>query len=254
MGIGKGVGKGMGIELRGLSKRFQEQLILDDVSLDIAAGERVALVGANGAGKTTLVRCLLGQYRCEGEVYLDGLAPRRHRTQVLSRLSFVPQLPPALRMPVGAFLRFAASLSGCDTEPFMDVAERLGLTLAPLLGRPFVKLSGGQKQKVLIAVALGRPAELLLMDEPAANLDPPARKVFFELLAERRDHATMLISSHRLEDVASLVQRVVEMDQGRVTLDDRLDAALLKEPQSISPSESLRAVGGAAEVRQEVSR
>jgi len=215
---------GLSIQIRDLCKRFKGQMVLDHVSLDLAATQRVALVGANGAGKTTLVRCLLGQYRCEGEVLLAGLAPRVHRVEVLSRVSFVPQLPPALRMPVGAFLRFAADLSGCATEPIEAVAERLGLELAPLLRRPFVKLSGGQKQKLLIAVALGRRTELLLMDEPAANLDPPARKVFFELLDERRGHATMLISSHRLEDVASLVQRVVEMDLGRVTLDDRLEA------------------------------
>jgi len=226
---------GLSIQIRDLCKSFKGQTVLDRVSLDIATTERVALVGANGAGKTTLVRCLLGQYRCEGEVLLAGLAPRVHRPEVLSRVSFVPQLPPALRMPVGAFLRFAADLSGCETDPIEAVAERLGLALAPLLHRPFVKLSGGQKQKLLIAVALGRRTELLIMDEPAANLDPKARKVFFELLEERRGHATMVISSHRLEDVASLVQRVVEMDLGRVALDDRLEAGCSRAAADSSP-------------------
>ncbi len=89
-------------------------------------------------------------------------------------------------------------------------------------GQPFVKLSGGQKQKILIAIALGRDAGLLIMDEPAANLDPEARKIFFELLAERQDDCTMLISSHRLNEVAALVNRVVELDMGRVVLDDRV--------------------------------
>ena len=88
--------------------------------------------------------------------------------------------------------------------------------------QPFVKLSGGQKQKMLIAIALGRDARVLVMDEPAANLDPEARKIFFELLAERQHDATMLISSHRLNEVASLVNRVVELDMGRVVLDDRV--------------------------------
>jgi hypothetical protein len=71
-----------------------------------------------------------------------------------------------------------------------------------------------QKQKLLIAIALGREAKVLVMDEPAANLDPEARKIFFELLAERQHDATMLISSHRLNEVATLVNRVVELDMG----------------------------------------
>jgi len=214
----------LSIRIRDLSKRFKSQTVLDRVSLEIAAAERVALIGANGAGKTTLVRCLLGQYRCVGEIRLGGLAPRLQRADVLARVSFVPQLPPPLRMPVGSFLRFAAELCGSETRPMEEVAERLGLQVGAIRGRPFVKLSGGQKQKLLIAVALGRRTDLLLLDEPAANLDPNARKAFFELLEERRGQATMLISSHRLEDVADLVGRVVEMDQGRVTVDDRLEA------------------------------
>jgi ABC-2 type transport system ATP-binding protein len=78
------------------------------------------------------------------------------------------------------------------------------------------------KQKLLIAIALGRDARLLVMDEPAANLDPEARKIFFDLLAERQDEATMIISSHRLDEVSSLVNRVIEMDMGKVVLDDRV--------------------------------
>jgi ABC-2 type transport system ATP-binding protein len=75
---------------------------------------------------------------------------------------------------------------------------------------------------MLIAVALGRDARVLVLDEPAANLDPEARKIFFDLLAERQNDATMLISSHRLDEVSSLVNRVIELDMGKVVLDDRV--------------------------------
>jgi ABC-2 type transport system ATP-binding protein len=75
------------------------------------------------------------------------------------------------------------------------------------------------KQKLLIAAALGRPTRLLILDEPAANLDPAARAALFELL-ERRRSATMLISSHRLDEIAPLVNRVIELERGRVALDD----------------------------------
>jgi len=82
------------------------------------------------------------------------------------------------------------------------------------------------KQKLLIAIALGRDAKVLVMDEPAANLDPEARKIFFDLLAERLDDATMIISSHRLDEVSALVNRVVEMDMGKIVLDDKVADAV----------------------------
>jgi ABC-2 type transport system ATP-binding protein len=210
------------IECRQVSKRFGRVEVLKALDLDIDRGHRVALVGSNGAGKTTLIRCLLGEYRCEGRIAIDGLHPRAHRTQVLARVGFVPQLPPPLKMPVGQLLRFAAGVCDADPERMVAVAERLGLDAGRFRRHPFVKLSGGQKQKLLIAIALGRDADLLILDEPAANLDPEARHIFFQLLATMQDRAAMLISSHRLDEVAALVNRVIELDQGHVVLDDRV--------------------------------
>ncbi|MEA3273851.1 MAG: ABC transporter ATP-binding protein [Pseudomonadota bacterium] len=210
------------IRFENLTKRFRRQPVLKDVSLTIDRGHRVALVGSNGAGKTTLIRCLLGEYTCEGQVRVDDLDPRERRREVLSKVGFVPQLPPPLRMPVGQLIRFAASLCAADPKRMEQVAHRLGLDAAQFRHQPFVKLSGGQKQKLLIAIALGRDSELLVMDEPAANLDPDARHIFFGLLAEKRESAAMLISSHRLDEVAPLVNRVIELDQGEVVLDDRV--------------------------------
>ena len=210
------------IQFQAVEKRFRRQRVLAGIDLTIEQGHRVALVGSNGAGKTTLIRCLLGEYLHEGQVLVDGLAPREHRREVLARIGFVPQLPPPLKMPVGQLVHFAASLCDADPGQIQAVAERLGLDVAAFRRQPFVKLSGGQKQKLLIAVALGRQADILVLDEPAANLDPEARRVFFEMLAERESSAAMLISSHRLDEVAALVNRVIELDQGRVVLDDRV--------------------------------
>jgi ABC-2 type transport system ATP-binding protein len=213
------------IEAAQLSKSFARTRVLDGLELAVGEGERVALVGANGAGKTTLIRCLLGEYTYQGRIRVGGCEPRAQRTEVLRRTGFVPQLPPPLRMPVGRLLGFAATVCGGETRPMEEVAARLGLDARAVWRQPFARLSGGQKQKLLIAIALGRSCELLMMDEPAANLDPPARRSFFELLAERQGRATMLISSHRLDEVAQLVSRVIELDQGRVVLDDRVDGA-----------------------------
>ena len=125
-------------------------------------------------------------------------------------------------MPVGLLIGFAAALCGSDPARIEGIASRLGLDLGAIRDRQFVRLSGGMKQKILIAIALGRDASVLVMDEPAANLDPAARKIFFDLLAERAESTTMLISSHRLDEVATLVNRVVELDRGKVVLDDQI--------------------------------
>jgi ABC-2 type transport system ATP-binding protein len=210
------------IHFQGVTKNFRKARVLDGIDLDIGLGERVALIGSNGAGKTTLIRCLLGEYAHGGIVTIDGRSPRSERTTVLAQVGFVPQLPPPLKMPVGQLINFAAALCKSDPQRIVELARRLGLDVDAILARPFVKLSGGMKQKLLIAVALGRDARVLVLDEPAANLDPEARKIFFELLAERAGNATMLISSHRLNEVSTLVNRVIELDLGKVVLDDRV--------------------------------
>ena len=216
------------IEFKNVVKNFRRARVLDGISLDIGLGERVALIGSNGAGKTTLIRCLLGEYTHDGEVTINGLDPRGNRTEVLGTIGFVPQLPPPLKMPVGQLIDFSAALCNTDPQRIHEIAKRLGLDVESILSRQFVRLSGGMKQKLLIAIALGREAKVLVMDEPAANLDPEARKIFFDLLAERQNDATMLISSHRLDEVSSLVNRVIEMDMGKVVLDDKVadDVAL----------------------------
>jgi len=210
------------IEFKQVVKRFRRIEVLKGLDLSIDRGHRVALVGSNGAGKTTLIRCLLGEYTCEGRVRVDDMDPRKQRREVLSRVGFVPQLPPPLRMPVGQLIRYAADLCGSDPGRMRDVSNELGFDAQHHRRQPFYKLSGGQKQKLLIAIALGRESELLVMDEPAANLDPEARHVFFDLLSQKKDQAAMLISSHRLDEVAPLVNRVIELDQGKVVLDDRV--------------------------------
>ena len=210
------------IQFNNVAKTFRRARVLDGISLDIGLGERVALIGSNGAGKTTLIRCLLGEYTYDGEVTINGLDPRGNRTAVLGNIGFVPQLPPPLKMPVGQLIDFSAALCGTDPHRIHDIAKRLGLDVEGILSRQFVRLSGGMKQKLLIAIALGREAKVLVMDEPAANLDPEARKIFFDLLAERQNEATMIISSHRLDEVSSLVNRVIEMDMGKIVLDDKV--------------------------------
>lgn len=212
------------ISLKGLAKTFGAARILDGIDLEIPTGQRIALIGSNGAGKTTFFRCLLGEYTYDGTVSIDGRDPRGERTEVLRHIGFVPQIAPRLEMPVAALMRYVAEVSGGRVAEMEAIAARMGLDVASIRSRAFVKLSGGMKQKLLIAMALGRPTRLLILDEPAANLDPAARAVLFELLAERPE-ASMIISSHRIDEIAALVNRVIELEHGRVVLDDTVTDA-----------------------------
>jgi ABC-2 type transport system ATP-binding protein len=122
-------------------------------------------------------------------------------------------------MPVSELLHFSEGAGSADRQRMREVGGRLGLDLDAVRSQPFYRLSGGQKQKVLVTIALSRPVDLLVFDEPSANLDPAARGAFIDLLAEMKG-CSMLIASHRLEEVAPLVNRVIEMEQGRIVLDD----------------------------------
>ena len=205
-----------------VSKQFQRSRVLDGIDLDIDRGDRVALVGSNGAGKTTLIRCLLGEYQCQGQLRVDGYDPRQQRTDILKHVGFVPQIAPPLKMPVGQLIRFAAGVCESDPQRMLAISKQLGLDAGKIRRQQFNRLSGGQKQKLLISIALGRDCRLLVLDEPAANLDPEARHCFFQLLAAQQQEVAMLISSHRLDEVAALVNRVVELDQGRIVLNDHV--------------------------------
>ncbi len=210
------------IKIERLTKSFRKTIVLDDIDLDIKKGDRIALVGSNGAGKTTLFRCLLGEYTHDGSILIDGVEPRSNRETVLRHIGFVPQIPPPLKMPVSQLIQFAAGVCESDPTKIYEVADHLGLDASKYNNRPFVRLSGGQKQKLLISISLGRDTDFLIMDEPSANLDPEARHNFFNLLAQKQADTAMIISSHRLDEVASLVNRVVELDQGKVVLNDHV--------------------------------
>ncbi len=204
-------------------KSFDGVEALRGISLEVASGERVALVGPNGSGKSTLVRAVTGMLRCEGEVRLDGQDPFAQRVRLAARMACVPQTAPQLGATVGEVVRAVARLRGLDRADIEIVADRLELEVDAVARRPVRALSGGTKQKLLIALALAAPVSLLIMDEPTASLDARTRESFFRLFEERAQGATLLLSSHRLDEVRRLVERVVGLEDGRVALDAHVD-------------------------------
>jgi len=210
------------IKINNLSKTFKKQEVIKDLTTEFKEGEKIALIGQNGAGKTTLIRCILGQYVFDGELDVLGMNPRKERRRILQDVGFVPQTPPPLKMTVGELLNFFTKLTHTPKQEFIDLAHSMGLSIEDNLNKPFFKLSGGMKQKLLIAFAIGRKPKILLLDEPSANLDPQAREILFDMLQNFRNDSLMILSSHRMNEIKTLVNRVVEMDLGLIVVDKKV--------------------------------
>lgn len=207
------------IAFQQVGKRFGQVTALDAVSLSIAPGARVALIGTNGSGKTTLLRALCGLLRVEGRVTLYGLDVAREPQRALRHLAYVPQLAPPLDAPVRELVRTACALRGVEPAAVAERASMLGLDLDAVAKTRVRDLSGGMKQKVLAALALAAEADVLVCDEPTANLDLQARDSFFSLVSQRPPDSILIVCSHRIEEVRQYVDRVVEMRDGRVLRD-----------------------------------
>ncbi|MCW4386370.1 ABC transporter ATP-binding protein [Salinibacterium sp. SYSU T00001] len=207
-----------------VTRRFGDVTALDDVSLAIEPGRIVGLLGPNGAGKSTLLSLLQGLRRpTSGSVELLGGDPSDYRNRRM--LGSTPQetaLPPTLR--VGEVIDFVASHFE-DPVPKGELAEEFGFT--ELLRRQTGSLSGGQKRRVSVALAFVARPRLVLLDEPTTGLDVDARRTLWD--AVRRQHdggATVVVTSHYLEEIEALAERVVVIGEGRVLADDDLAAVL----------------------------
>ena len=216
------VNKNALISAENLVKTFNKVEVIKGLTIDFNKGDRIALIGQNGAGKTTLIRCTLPHYVFAAGLTVMGKNPRIYHEDLMQHIGFIPQIPPPLKMTVGEMLDFFSKLSNTDKQDFIEISVNLGLNIDANISKPFLKLSGGMKQKLLVALALGRKPEILLMDEPSANLDPEARKIFFDYLSDYNKDALMIISSHRVKELENLANRVVEMDLGEVVLDKKL--------------------------------
>jgi ATP-binding cassette subfamily B protein len=199
--------------------------VIDNVSLTIAAGETIALVGENGAGKTTLVKLMLGLFQPDrGRVMLDGIdIATLDPVQLRAKFSGVFQHFVRYPLTVAENVAAGADRSSDDIARALELAglgDRIALLpdgpetlLAPDLGG--IDLSGGQWQRIAIARAATREAIMLCLDEPTAALDPLAEVAIFQRFAELSQTRTTILVSHRL-GMARLANRIVVLEDGRI--------------------------------------
>jgi ABC-2 type transport system ATP-binding protein len=242
------------VKLDHVTRRFGDITALDDVSLEIGSGRIVGLLGPNGAGKTTLLSLVQGLRRASsGTVELFGGNPADPRNRM--HLGSTPQetaLPPTLR--VGEVIDFV----GAHFENAMSrdaLAEEFGLT--ELLRRQTGALSGGQKRRLSVALAfVGRP-RLVLLDEPTTGLDVDARRALWAAVRRQQDAgATVVVTSHYLEEIEALAERVIVIGEGRVIVDDDLTTVLsqvgLRLLRFTTPApDAVRALTGVVDSRPE---
>jgi ABC-type multidrug transport system ATPase subunit len=228
------------VELEGVGKHFGRVAALSDVNVTIPAGARVALVGPNGSGKSTLVRALMGLIAHEGTVRFDGASPGPAHARARA---YVPQVAPLAAAPVGELVRAVCSVRDVPLARVAQVAARFELVLDSLAGRPFRALSGGMRAKILLALALATRASLFLLDEPTASLDARARTAFYAAYRDLAAGATLILTSHRLDEIQHLVDHVLVLADGRVESFAPVDGFLDARTQAVV---ELRAHGDVA--------
>jgi ABC-type multidrug transport system ATPase subunit len=195
-------------------KRFGKIEALRGIDFTIPSGGKVGLIGPNASGKSTLIRIVLGLLRCEGELLLDG--EERQGIEQADRIAYVPQIAPKFGASVGEVIKAITRVRELSPEDVVACGRDVGIDLRAVERQAFCNLSGGAKQKTLISLALASQASLYVLDEPTASLDTQSRGDLFHLLSERTKDATLVLCSHRLEEIRTLVDQVMVLDEGRL--------------------------------------
>ena len=202
------------IEMREVDFAYRSVPILENVNLTVEQGEFVTIVGPNGGGKTTLLKLLLGLLRPDsGDLYVLGQKPEKSRFRIgyMPQHVFLDTKFPVTVMDVVLLGRLGNHMGGRYSQQDREIAARAleEVRLSHLADTLFSEISGGQRQRALIARALCVDPVLLLLDEPTSNIDPEVEKNLLEILQELNQRMTILMVSHDIGFVSQVVERVV---------------------------------------------
>jgi ABC-type multidrug transport system ATPase subunit len=205
------------LTLSDITKTFDRRRVLDRLTLEIGAGESVALLGANGSGKTTTLRCIVGLARPDsGRIAIGGIDASPDGIAARRQISYLPQTSVfPVTLTVHETLAVIARLRKCGADAIDRELESCGLS--SISERNVGHLSGGERQRLAMAVAFLPDVDLYLFDEPSANLDPWASRILFQRVRElKRAGRTLLFTTHIPADVRHLASRAVLLRNGRI--------------------------------------
>ena len=240
------------IEVRNLSKRYGDLLAIDQVSFTAQKGEIVGFLGPNGAGKTTTMRIITGFLPAtKGTVKVEGFDIFDDAHEVRKRIGYLPENPPLYAdMTVTSYLEFVGRIKGVTRAALpeaVDVAvERCGLTA--VTRRVLGHLSKGFRQRVGLAQALIHQPDVLVLDEPTIGLDPRQIREIRHLIRELAGQRTVILSTHILQEVVQICQKVVIISDGRVVVEDQIEHLTREMPLEEVFMRHIGGSGGAVEI------
>ncbi len=222
----------MSIEVKNISKFYGEQKALDGVSFSIEKGEIVGFLGPNGAGKSTMMKILTTYLPAsEGEAFVNGFDVKKDELHVQKSVGYLSEQNPLyLDMFVKEYLLFNAEIYKTSKSEVDKVIEATGLK--PESHKKISQLSKGYKQRVGLAAALLHNPEVLILDEPTTGLDPNQLIEIRQLIKNTGAEKTVLLSTHIMQEVEAICDRVIIIDKGKIVLDEKL-SDLKKNQQQI---------------------
>lgn len=216
------------IEVRNLTKRYGEKLVVDNASFTVNAGEIVGFLGRNGAGKTTTMNMITGYISStNGTALVDGHDILKEPAEVKKRIGYLPEQPPLyMDMTVNEYLAFAADIKKVPHKNRKEHLDRIKelVRITDVSARIIGNLSKGYKQRVGLAEALVGNPPVLILDEPTVGLDPTQIIEIRHLIKGLGKEHTIILSSHILPEVADVCERVIIIDHGRIVAQDSLAA------------------------------
>lgn len=226
----------MSIEVNQLTKRYGEQVAVNSISFEVGKGEIIGFLGPNGAGKSTTMKILT----CfipptEGSAKVCGFDIGENSIEVRKRVGYLPEHNPLyLEMFVKEYLRFAADLGGVK-KPKARVQEVIELTgLVREQHKKLKQLSKGYRQRVGLAQAIIHDPEVLILDEPTSGLDPNQVVEMRDLIRQLGKEKTIMISTHIMQEVEAICDRVIIIDKGNIVANDTLDNLRNKDNASFA--------------------